>query len=61
MDTSETFAHIYSQNSGVYSALIRLFIVDGQNLLVYDAFCLFVFGSLQALIMRGSREETWAK
>lgn len=36
MDTSETFAHIYSQNSGVYSALIRLFIVDSQNMLVCD-------------------------
>lgn len=41
MDTSDTFAHIYSQNSGVYSAQIRLFIVAyGQNVLVY--FCLFL-------------------
>lgn len=40
MDTSETFAHIYSQKtSSVYSARIRLFIVDSQNLLV----CLFLF------------------
>lgn len=44
MDTSETFAHIYNQNGGVYSALIKtfLFIVDGQNLLVFDV-CLYFY------------------
>lgn len=45
MDTSETFAHIYSQNIGVHSAPIRLFIADGQNMLVCDAFCC-CFGSI---------------
>lgn len=41
--TSETFAHIYSQDSGVYSTLIILFIVDGQNILVCDVFLFLLF------------------
>ena len=44
----ETFAHVYSQNSGVYSTLIRLFILDGQNLLVFLCFFFFTSG----LVMR---------
>lgn len=60
IDSSETFAHICSQNSGVYSAQIRLFIiVYDQNLRVYDVFPLFWFTS--GHVTRGSREEKLAE
>lgn len=60
MDTSEAFAHIYSQNSGVSSALIRLFIMYMTRTCGYMMLCLCC-GSLQAMSREVPGRKHWQR